>query len=216
MSAPRRVPAEIRNVSFPVAVRGYERHAVDAYIARVNRVIAELEATRSPEAAVRHALAKAEGEMNSMIERGRDEAREIAAAAWTEADEITARARAEAAEIVVNASSEADRAKAEASEEVAKARSQAEEIMVKSQREAEEQLRRAREDVAAVRKEAEEWADEFLTDTDALWRERAQLLDCIRELAGRLQTAVEDAAARLPLDEPVDDDGRRPDRIGGS
>jgi DivIVA domain-containing protein len=41
------VPAEIRDGSFTVAVRGYERRAVDTYIERVNRVIADLEVERS-------------------------------------------------------------------------------------------------------------------------------------------------------------------------
>ena len=35
------VPAEIRNVSFHIAVRGYDRDDVDAYVKHVNRVIAE-------------------------------------------------------------------------------------------------------------------------------------------------------------------------------
>ena len=51
----RLVPTEIRNVSFPASVRGYDRAAVDAYVKRVNRAIAELEVGRSPHAAVRHA-----------------------------------------------------------------------------------------------------------------------------------------------------------------
>jgi DivIVA domain-containing protein len=50
------VPAAIRDVSFPSAARGYERRAVDAYVNQVNRLIAELEVSRSPQAAVRHAL----------------------------------------------------------------------------------------------------------------------------------------------------------------
>jgi DivIVA domain-containing protein len=204
--APRRVPAEIRNVSFPLAVRGYDRGAVDVYIARVNRVIAELEATRSPEAAVRHALAQAEEELNSIVQRGREEAREITGAAQLEADEITARARAEAAEIVVNASTEADLAKAKASEDVAKATTEAEGIIAKSGQEAQERLRLSQEEVAAVRKHAEAWADELLTDTDAVWEERRQLLDGLRQLAERLQAAAETATARLPLDEPADED----------
>jgi hypothetical protein len=52
---PARVPAAIRDVSFPTG-RGYERQAVDAYVNQVNRLIAELEVSRSPQAAVRHAL----------------------------------------------------------------------------------------------------------------------------------------------------------------
>ena len=47
------IPRDLVDVSFPVSVRGYERGAVDAYIERVNRVIAELKVTGSPPAAVR-------------------------------------------------------------------------------------------------------------------------------------------------------------------
>jgi DivIVA domain-containing protein len=204
---PRRVPAEIRNVSFPLAVRGYDREAVDIYVARVNRVIAELEATRSPEAAVRHALAQAEEELNSIVQRGREQAREITGAAQLEANGVTARARAEAAEIVVNASTEADLARARASEDVAKASTEAEEIVAKAGQEAQERLRRSQQEIAAVRKDAEEWADELLTDTDAVWEERRQLLDGLRQVAARLQTAAETATARLPLDDPADEGG---------
>jgi DivIVA domain-containing protein len=50
------VPQEILDVRFPAAVRGYHRDAVDAYVKRVNRVIAELKVRGSPPAAVRHAL----------------------------------------------------------------------------------------------------------------------------------------------------------------
>jgi DivIVA domain-containing protein len=207
MRVARRVPAELRNVSFPLAVRGYDRDAVDVYIARINRVIAELEATRSPEAAVRHALAQAEEELNSIVQRGREQAREITDAAQLEANEITARARAEAAEIVVNASAAADLAQAKASDAVARATTEAEEIIAKSRQEAQERLRRSREEVAAVRRDAEAWADELLTDTDAVLEERRQLLDGLRQLAARLQTAHETATARLPLDEPADGGG---------
>ena len=34
MGHPRRVPAEIRNVSFPVSARGYDRRSVDVYVIR--------------------------------------------------------------------------------------------------------------------------------------------------------------------------------------
>src|SRR5207244_12908695 len=45
------VPDKLRDVSFPSAVRGYDRHAVDTYVKEVNAVIAELEVGRSPRAA---------------------------------------------------------------------------------------------------------------------------------------------------------------------
>src|SRR5207245_4505936 len=61
------VPQDILDVSFPVAVRGYDRRAVDAYIKRVNRVIAELKVRSSPPAAVRHALEQAEEEDQGLL-----------------------------------------------------------------------------------------------------------------------------------------------------
>jgi DivIVA domain-containing protein len=211
----RRVPSQLRNVSFPVVVRGYERRAVDGYVARVNRVIAELEATHSPEAAIRHALQQAEEQTRGGLQEGREQAREITAAAQQEADETLARAKAEAADIVVNASTRADRTKleadayadetkAEADEQVVRATAEAEGIIAAARKETEEQLRRSREEVASVREKAEAWAAKFSTDTDALWKERRALLDNVRELAERLLTAASTAAARLPPDEPVE------------
>lgn len=211
----RQVPAKLRNISFPVVVRGYDRHAVDSYVSRVNRVIAELEATHSPEAAIRHALQKAEEQTRGALQEGREHAREITAAAQQEADEILARAKAEAVDIVVNASTQADRTKLEADayadqtkagadEQATKATAQAEGIIATARKEAEEQLQRSRDEVASVREKAEAWAAEFSADTDALWNERRALLDDVRELAERLSTAAGTAAARLPPDEPVE------------
>jgi DivIVA domain-containing protein len=222
----RRVPAELRNVSFPVAVRGYDRRAVDSYVARVNRVIAELEATHSPEAAIRHALHRAEEQTRGGLEKARKEAEKIIAAARRNADDATARAKAEAADIVVNASTRADRskleadayaadvkaeadayaakAKLEAEECVAKARAEADEILAGARKQADESLQRSREEVARVRKKAEAWASEFFADTEALWKERGELLDDVRELAERLATAAGNAAARVPLENPTE------------
>jgi DivIVA domain-containing protein len=219
----RRVPAEFRNVSFPVAVRGYDRRAVDSYVARVNRVIAELEATHSPEAAIRHALDRAEERTRGGLEKARKQAEEIIAAARRNADETTSRAKAEAADIVVNASTRADRsklevdayaanvkaeadeyaakAKGEADEHVAKARAEAEEILAGARKQADESLQRSRVEVAAVREKAEAWASEFFADTEALWKERRELLDDVRELAARLATAASNAVTRVPSDE---------------
>ena len=205
----RRVSANLRNVSFPIAVRGYERQSVDAYVARVNRVIAELEATHSPQAAITHALQQAEQETRGMLESAREQAQEISARARRQAAEIVDRAKAEAADIVVNASTEADRtklqgevdaakAKTEGEEELAKAKSDADDILTKARRQADESLRRSQEEVAAVRERAETWASEFSADTEVIRKERGELLDEVRELAARLDEAVSAAAERLP------------------
>ena len=143
MGHPRRVPAEIRNVSFPVSARGYDRRSVDVYVIRINRLIAELEATRSPEAAVRHALEEAKEQTDGIVHQAREMAAEITGRAWKEAEEITARAKAEAADIVVNADSEADRSGAAADAYVARAADEAKEIPAGSENEAAERFQRS-------------------------------------------------------------------------
>src|ERR671930_818166 len=91
------VPAEIRNVSFPVSVRGYDRRAVDAYVQRVNRVIAELEVSRSPQAAVRHAVERVSEQTKGILQEARESAEKITATAHEEAGRIADEAKAEAA-----------------------------------------------------------------------------------------------------------------------
>jgi DivIVA domain-containing protein len=68
------IPKEIRNVSFPGSVRGYDRGAVDAYVKSVNRVIAELEIGSSPRAAVRHALEQVGEQTSGILQRSREAA----------------------------------------------------------------------------------------------------------------------------------------------
>ena len=94
MTGQRRIPAELRNVAFPVTVRGYDRQAVDAYVTRINRLVAELEATRSPQSAIESALRRTEGERSDILKETYEMAGEVAAAARREADEVTTRAKA--------------------------------------------------------------------------------------------------------------------------
>src|SRR5947209_19410493 len=55
VSAPERerMVKQTRATEFPVALRGYDRGAVDRYVEHVNRLLAELEISSSPESAVR-------------------------------------------------------------------------------------------------------------------------------------------------------------------
>src|SRR5436190_912962 len=97
---PRDVPDEeiagIRDVSFPIVMRGYDRAAVDAYVTRVNRIIAELQVSRSPQSAIRHALDQVSEETRGILERAHETA-----------EDITARSRGQAAERVDRADQEA-------------------------------------------------------------------------------------------------------------
>lgn len=199
---PRRVPAEIRNVSFPASARGYDRRSVDAYVIRVNRLIAELEATRSPGAVVRHALDEAKEQTDGIIQQAREAAAEITDGAWHEAEEITARARAEAADIVVNADAEADRARVAADAYVGKAAGEAKEILAGAEKEAAERFERSKKEIAELWDEAETSLRELRAEAEALLGERRALLDDVREIAARLEEAARSAAIRFPSGEP--------------
>jgi DivIVA domain-containing protein len=168
------VPTEIRDVSFPVEMRGYSRRAVDAYIKRVNHLIAELEVSRSPRAAVRHALDRLTEQVGGTLQRARETAEEITSSARTEAEGIKTRAGAEATTLVVNASDEADRARAEAEKILAKTRAEADQNLARSQAEAEEILAktRAEADQNLARSQAE--AEEILARSRGEAEERQQ------------------------------------------
>lgn len=207
--APRprgRVPADIRNVSFPTAMRGYDRGAVDAYVRSANRVIAELEVTQSPQAAVRHAVERVSEQTKTILEEARESAEKITATARAEADEILAAAKAEAADLVVNAGHEADRVRAEAEQVIADARAEAEKIVGTANAEAAERRRQSEEQLASLQAQAEAKLRELETDTDAVRLERRALLDDIEGMATRLHDAASEAAARFSQAAP-DDEG---------
>jgi len=198
-----RVPAELRDVSFPVSIRGYDRRTVDDYVERVNRVIAELEMTRSTEAAVKHALDRVGEQTSGILQRARRSAEEIIADGEEEAEETTARARAEVERFVAGA-------RAEASQFVAKAKAEAGEMLARSRAEAAERLQQAEEEVAALREQADAWMRQLRAETEAISETRRKLLADIREMATRFEEVGSWAAVRFPqLDpdaetEPVD------------
>ena len=219
------VPAEIRDPSFPLEMRGYSRQAVDAYIERVNHLIAELEVSRSPRAAVQHALDRLTEQVGGILQRARETAEEITSSAREEAKETTTRAGAEAAGLLVNSTAEADqtraeaaevltkaraevdeilaRARAEAEDTLARTRAEAEETLTRSRAEAEERLQRSEKEFAVLQELAEARLRELHADTDAVWAQRRELLDDMGGLAARLEEAAREAAARFPSLEPA-------------
>lgn len=170
------VPAEIRDVSFHRAAGGYARREVDRYVERVNGLIAELEITRSPESAIKHAFAQVGEQTSGILQQ-----------AGETADQITQAARADAEATVAGARSEA-------SGIVAEARGEAEGIVERAKAQAKELRRRADEELRKLRAE-----------TDAIRAERRQLLEGIEELAARLKR-LGDAAAEDVEPEPTGDD----------
>lgn len=100
------VPAEFRDVSFGSAIGGYNRNDVDAYVERVNRLIAELEISRSPEKAVQLALERVGEQTAGILQEAQEAAAKLTAAAQAEAEHSTRRARVEADELMERAQKE--------------------------------------------------------------------------------------------------------------
>jgi hypothetical protein len=87
------------DVDFPVVLRGYDRVAVDAYVARMSQLVAELEATRSPEAAIRGAIERVGEQISGILQRAHDTAGEMIARSRAEAEDRLEASRQEAAQI---------------------------------------------------------------------------------------------------------------------
>jgi DivIVA domain-containing protein len=201
-----RVPAEIRNVSFQVAVRGYDRTAVDAYVKRVNRLIAELEVSRSPQSAVRHALDRLGEQTTGILQQARESAEKLTAGAREEAEESIASARAEAEQIVADARAEASRLRAEAEESIASARAEAEQIVADARAEASRFRTEAEESIASARAEGERILADAKAEASRLRAEAEQTVSSARAEADGLKAEAEQivASAKVDADEIID------------
>lgn len=177
------LPDELRDPTFHGAVRGYDRRAVDAYVQRINQVIAELQVSGSPSAAVRHALDRVGEQTSGILQHARETAEEITRGAREEADRATARARAEASQIVAAARAKAD-------EILGLANEQAESLRARAHLEADARTREAEEEIAARREDAEERLRTLAADIAAVTEERRAVSDEVRRMAARLDAAV--------------------------
>ena len=194
------VPAEILNISFPAAVRGYDRGAVDAYVRRVSRLIAEIKVSASPREAVRHAVRQTEQEVSGLLERARETADRVTTSALREAESEAEGIRAKAAELLVNANAEAEATKAEAEDILVRARLEAEKTATRAQADADERLRQVQAELASLRDQTEARMREFQAKTSAVWEQRQQLLDEIRRTASGLVDLADSAAAQEPAE----------------
>lgn len=188
---------EIAEVSFPVSVRGYDRGAVDAYVSRVQDVVAELEATRSPEAAVKQALAQVGEQTKRILEQAGETAEQITAAAERKAADSTARAEQEAESV-------AAAAKAEAAEIVARAQADSEATIAGARKKGADHLQSARAETTAMREETEARLRELQADTGSIRRERSQLLNDLHQLSARAEEVAGAADTRFPPQEAAE------------
>src|SRR4051794_15424242 len=90
--AGRRKPAapgaggKARDTSFPVAFRGYERGAVDRYVAKMAALVAELEATQLRETVVERALEEVGEQTSGILQHARETADEITTQSRSQAE----------------------------------------------------------------------------------------------------------------------------------
>jgi DivIVA domain-containing protein len=180
--------AQVADPEFAPAMRGYDRAAVDAYVERVTRLVAELQATASPRIAVREALERVGEETTSILRRAHEAADGVTSAAQAEALELSTRTRAEADELARRTRQEADA------------------LTARSQAEAEERLEEARREAAGMIAEAQQRAQDLDRDADLIWAERARLIDDVRRVVADLEQVAAEADARYPAG-PADEEG---------
>jgi hypothetical protein len=211
-------------VDFAVVLRGYDRLAVDAYVKKTTQFVAELQATRSPEGAVRRALERVGEQISGILQRAHDTAEQITAQSRREAEDRLERARQEAAEVTSGArmrvkdlDADADRIWAERQRIVEDARTLARQLLGL----AEEAVTRfpAAEEAAAPAEEAaaaEPEASEDAVEPDEPHDAATTVLPSDDEGATRILPPDEGATAVHPPHEPAQGELPGSEEPGGS
>jgi hypothetical protein len=95
--------AAIAAPEFPIVRRGYEKDAVDSYVRRVNQIVRELAAQRSPREAIRQALDRVGEETSDILRRAHETADEVTQRSRSESEDRLQAARDEAAALLAAA-----------------------------------------------------------------------------------------------------------------
>ena len=215
MSAAERAKTigDAREVRFPVALRGYDRAAVDRYVREVNRVIAELEISSSPEMAVRHALDEVSEETREILQRAHQSAEELTARSRARADERVEQAEQEAQELRETTQREAGETREQAATDAAETREtatreaeqvredadhEAQRLRTTAQREADDLRAAARREAEETIEQAENRARELAHSAETIWRERRRLIDDVRGAGEQLVAIGETESRRFP------------------
>jgi len=86
---------EIASRTFPVAMRGYDRAAVDAFVQEVVAIVSDLESRQTQDSVVQKALAELGEETAGILQRAHETAEEIAARSRAQAEGRLERAERE-------------------------------------------------------------------------------------------------------------------------
>jgi DivIVA domain-containing protein len=142
----------LREASFPMVMRGYDRHSVDELLDELLARVEDLESRQTREGVVQKALDELGEETAGILQRAHETA-----------DDIASRSRAQA----------------------------------------DARLQRAERESEILRRDADEYAEQVITDTRALWEERQRLIEDIRQLADDVLGTADDAIERLKLPEAL-------------
>jgi DivIVA domain-containing protein len=105
---PDREVMAMQDVRFSTALRGYDREEVHRYMLKVNTLIAELQITAAPEAAIKAAIEQVRAERRSVIAEAEQEAEEITRRSRSQADDRLQEATQEARSVLAGAEQEAE------------------------------------------------------------------------------------------------------------
>jgi cell division septum initiation protein DivIVA len=196
-----RMIKQTRDREFPVALRGYDRGAVDRYVEHVNRLLAELEISSSPESAVRHALDEVSEETRDILQHAHDTAEEITARSRSRADDRLQEAEREAKELHATAQREAEEtrdavqreaeeireaAQREAAQVREAAKRESQQLRSAAQREADELRASARGESEELLDDAQTRTRELARSTETIWRERRRLIEDMHGIGEQL------------------------------
>ena len=219
-----RIISQAREIKFPVGLRGYDRAHVDRYVEQVNRLIAELEISSSPESAVRHALDEVSEETRDLLQRAHQTADDILARARARADDSVAQAEREAErmrelaeresrriaeaaahesqKLLEGAQREASDVREAAARDAAEMRESAErdtkEARARAQRETDELRASASHEAHEMLEAAETRARELALNAETIWRERRRLLEDVQGVGQQLVAMGEAELKRFP------------------
>lgn len=79
----------------------------------------------------------------------------------------------------------------------------ADDITARSRAQADARLQRAEREAEILRRDADEYAEQVIVETRALWEERQRLIEDIRQLADEVLGTADDAIERLKLPEQI-------------
>ena len=137
-------PELVREPNFPLAVRGYDRRAVDEHIAALTQLVEELEGRQLHENVVQRALDQVGEETASILQRAHETA-----------DEITARSRAQAEGRIQGAERDAELIRVEADKYAERVRIDTQHLWEERQRLIDD-IRRLADEVLATADDAAE------------------------------------------------------------